>query len=197
VIIEVPDEPVPVCRIITEDLNATVGENDDFDFNDVVFDVCPDAANNSTILIIRCIGGELPLYIAQAPDAPLDETHEVHNICNIGARTMTNTGWDGDINYNKECGRLTLPGVVINSREGAWGIRITVVKKGVPYELTAKQREVPSKICVGPTYRWCHERTDIDDMYHKGGNKYFSMYVAGQLGDDWEHGNAWYQQPLE
>lgn len=195
--IEEPDpEPEPVCRIITEDLNATVGENDDFDFNDVVFDVCPDAENNSTILIIRCIGGELPLYIAQAPDAPLDESHEVHNICNIGARSMTNTGWDGAINYNKECGRLVLPGVVINSREGAWGIRITVVKKGVPYELTAKQREVPSKICVGPTYEWCSERLDIDKKYHQGGNKYFSMYVAGELGDDWENGSAWYQQPI-
>ena len=198
VIIEVPDpEPEPICRIITEDLNATVGENDDFDFNDVVFDVCPDAKNNSTILIVRCIGGELPLYIAQAPEDALDETHEVHKICNIGARSMTNTGWDGAINYEKECGRLVLPGVVINSREAAWGIRITVVKKGVPYELEAKKREVPSKICVGPTYKWCHERTNIDDMYHKDGNKYFSMYVAGQLGDDWEKGTAWYQQPLE
>lgn len=195
--IEEPD-PEPICRIITEDLNAKVGENDDFDFNDVVFDVLPNEDGVTTTLIIRCIGGELPLYIGQSKDAPLDERLEVHNICGIGSRTMTNTGWDnnGVIDYEKECGRVTISGYYA-TRGAAWNIPITVVKKGVPYELTAKEREVPSKICVGTDYHWCRERVDIDDTYHNPvtKEKYFSMYVAGYWNDDdWENGNAWYQQ---
>ena len=47
-----------VCRIIAEDL--TVGENSDFDFNDVVFDVI----DNGATIRLRAAGGELPLYVA-------------------------------------------------------------------------------------------------------------------------------------
>lgn len=187
VIIEVPDsDPEPVCRIIAEDL--TVDERGDFDFNDVVFDVCPDAKNNKTILIIRAVGGELPLYVAQSKDAALDESREVHKVCNIGEMSMTNTGWDngGKINYNKECGRITLNGTVIDTRAKARDIKITVVKKKETIELSAVPGRVPSKICVGTDYKWCFERTNIDDMYHTSqGDKLFSDYVVGYLGDDW------------
>ena len=184
--IEVPDpvdpdpetDPEPVCRIVAEDL--TVDERGDFDFNDVVFDVCPSQDENKTILIIRAVGGELPLQIGE-----FDEAHEVHNVCNLGATSMTNTGWDGGINYNKECGRIVLDGQRITSRDGAKGITIWVVKKNETITLSAEPGRVPSKICVGTDYKWCHERNDIDDTYHKNGVKLFSEYVAGRLGDDW------------
>ena len=173
----VPD-PVPVCRIVAEDL--TVSENGDFDFNDVVFDVCPVSSENKTILIIRAVGGELPLYIGE-----FDEDHEVHNVCGLGPMQMTNTGWDGAINYNRECGRITLEGQIIASRGDARNITIWVVKKNETITLSADPGRVPSKICVGTDYKWCRERIDIDDTYNKGGVKLFSEYVAGQLGDDW------------
>lgn len=173
----VPD-PEPVCRIVAEDL--TVDENGDFDFNDVVFDVCPVSSENKTILIIRAVGGELPLYIGS-----FDEAHEVHNVCNLGPMQMTNTGWDGAIDYNRECGRITLEGQVIASRSDARNITIWVVKKNETITLSADPGRVPSKICVGTDYRWCRERVDIDDTYCKDGVKLFSAYVSGQLGDDW------------
>lgn len=173
----VPD-PEPVCRIVAEDL--TVDENGDFDFNDVVFDVCPVSSENKTILIIRAVGGELPLYIGS-----FDEAHEVHNVCNLGPMQMTNTGWDGGIDYNRECGRITLEGQVIASRSDARNITIWVVKKNETITLSADPGRVPSKICVGTDYRWCRERVDIDDTYCKDGVKLFSAYVAGELGDDW------------
>ena len=173
----VPD-PEPVCRIVAEDL--TVDENGDFDFNDVVFDVCPVSSENKTILIIRAVGGELPLYIGS-----FDEAHEVHNVCNLGPMQMTNTGWDGGIDYKRECGRITLEGQVIASRSDARNITIWVVKKNETITLSADPGRVPSKICVGTDYRWCRERVDIDDTYCKDGVKLFSAYVAGELGDDW------------
>ena len=158
----------------------TVDENGDFDFNDVVFDVCPVSSENKTILIIRAVGGELPLYIGS-----FDEAHEVHNVCNLGPMQMTNTGWDGGIDYNRECGRITLEGQVIASRSDARNITIWVVKKNETITLSADPGRVPSKICVGTDYRWCRERVDIDDTYCKDGVKLFSAYVAGELGDDW------------
>lgn len=179
IIIPEPDpDPEAVCRIVAEDL--TVSENGDFDFNDVVFDVCPSQNENKTILIIRAVGGELPLYIGA-----FDEDHEVHNVCNLGATSMTNTGWNGAINYNKECGRIVLDGQRITTRDGARAITIWVIKKDETITLSAEPGRVPSKICVGTDYKWCHERHDIDDTYHKGGVKLFSEYVAGHLGDDW------------
>jgi hypothetical protein len=179
IIIPDPDpDPDAVCRIVAEDL--TVDENGDFDFNDVVFDVCPSQNENKTTLIIRAVGGELPLYIGV-----FDEAHEVHNVCKLGAKSMTNTGWDGAIDYNKECGRIVLDGQRITSRDGAKGITIWVIKKDETITLSAEPGRVPSKICVGTDYKWCKERNDIDDTYHKNGVKLFSEYVAGRLGDDW------------
>ncbi len=195
--IEVPEpeeeeeekDPAAICRIIAEDLTTT--EKGDFDFNDVVFDVCPDATKNKTTLIIRCVGGELPLYIGLAGD-PLDDAHDVHKVCGLGATSMTNTGWDngGKIDYNKVCGRIVLNGT-INTRSEARNIVITVVKKKETIQLTAEIGRVPSKICVGTDYKWCRERVDIDEMYHTGNNdKLFKEYVSGSLAND----DSWYKR---
>lgn len=195
--IEVPEpeeeeeekDPAAICRIIAEDLTTT--EKGDFDFNDVVFDVCPDATKNKTTLIIRCVGGELPLYIGLAGD-PLDDAHDVHKVCGLGATSMTNTGWDngGKIDYNKVCGRIVLNGT-IDTRSKARNIVITVVKKKETIQLTAEIGRVPSKICVGTDYKWCPERVDIDDMYHTGDNDLlFKEYVSGSLAND----DSWYKK---
>ncbi len=180
-----------VCRIIAEDL--TVGEASDFDFNDVVFDVL-----QSGTIIIRAIGGELPLYI---------EGNEVHAVCGISLpasawSAMKNTGWNPSssykvntyIDYTAELGRIELGGSY-NSKEDAKRIRIWVTKRGENIELKADQGKVASKVAVGADYRWCAERQDIDAKFHKAdGTKLFQQYVIGKLGDDWENGTAWYQQ---
>ena len=195
--IEVPEpeeeedekDPAAICRIIAEDLTTT--EKGDFDFNDVVFDVCPDATTGKTTLIIRCVGGELPLYIGLAGD-PLDDAHDVHKVCGLGATSMTNTGWDngGKIVYDKVCGRIVLNGT-IDTRSKARNIVITVVKKKETIQLTAEIGRVPSKICVGTDYKWCPERVDIDDMYHTGDNDLlFKEYVSGSLAND----DSWYKR---
>ena len=189
--IEVPEpeeeedekDPAAICRIIAEDLTTT--EKGDFDFNDVVFDVCPDATTGKTTLIIRCVGGELPLYIGLAGD-PLDDAHDVHKVCGLGATSMTNTGWDGAIKYDKKCGQIVL-NTLINDRGSARdNIYVRVIKKKETIRLSATPGRVPSMICVGTDYKWCPERVDIDDMYHTSENvKLFSEYVAGRLGDNW------------
>lgn len=188
VIIEVPD-PDPgtfVCRIIAEDL--TVGENSDFDFNDVVFDVFCDGSK--TTIRLRAAGGELPLYVAG---------HEVHKEFGYsGSYPIINTGWDGAIDYENRYVDFPIDGVY-NSREAVNNIPVVVTKRGENKELTdilltARTGKVASKVCVGRDYEWCSERLDIDKKFRKkDGTKLFQQYVVRNFGDDWNAGTAWYQ----
>lgn len=194
--IEIPEDPDDsdepedpgtfVCRIVAEDL--TVGENSDFDFNDVVFDVFCDGS--TTTIRLRAAGGELPLYVAD---------HEVHKEFGYNnSYPIINTGWDGTIDYKKRYVDFTISGVY-NTRALANTIPVYVTKRGENKELidillTAKEGKVASKICVGRDYEWCSERLDIDKKYRRGDNdKLFTGYVIGTYGDDWVGGTAWYQ----
>jgi hypothetical protein len=190
-----------ICRIIVEDL--TVGENSDFDFNDVVFDVC----QNGT-LIIRAIGGELPIYIGA------ENTNEVHAVCSITLPTsfnegkdshlvMRNTGWKSTgsskeyegIDYDADLGHITLSRT-FNTPAEAKEIGIWVKKNGKNIKLQAPKGKVASMVCVGTDYEWCAERQDIDAKYHKGGVKLFRQYVIGDPNyqGDWKDKNAWYHK---
>ena len=171
-----------VCRIIAEDL--TVGENSDFDFNDVVFDVFSDGK-----ILVRACGGTLPLTVAG---------QEVHALFGQSTSTMINTGWNGTIDYVNTYQEINY-GSSIPDVAAAYAIPVVVTKKvaGVekPIPLTAVRAKVASKIAVGSDYKWCAEREDIDSKYHKAdGTKLFQQYVIGRLGDDWNAGTAWYQQ---
>lgn len=185
-----PDEPTDpgtfVCRIIAEDL--TVGENSDFDFNDVVFDVFCDGSK--TTIRLRAAGGELPLYVAG---------HEVHQEFGYsGSYPIINTGWDGDIDYENRYVDFPIDGV-ISTRAAANNIPVVVKKRGedktlIDILLTARTGKVASKVCVGRDYEWCSERLDVDNKFHKqDSTKLFQQYVVGNFGDDWDAGTAWYQ----
>lgn len=177
-----------VCRIIAEDL--TVGENSDFDFNDVVFDVFCDGS--TTTIRLRAAGGELPLYV---------DGHEVHQEFGYSNYyPLINTGRDGmSIDYTNRYVDFTIGGVY-NSRELACTIPVMVTKKGSDRELidillTARTGKVASKVCVGRDYEWCAERQDIDNKFHKAdGTKLFQQYVIGHINGDWADGTGWYQQ---
>ena len=171
-----------VCRIIAEDL--TVGENSDFDFNDVVFDVFSDGK-----ILVRACGGTLPLTVAG---------QEVHGLFGESTSTMINTGWTGTIDYVNTYREINY-GSSIPDVATAYTIPVFVTKKVAGVEkqipLTAVRAKVASKIAVGSDYKWCAEREDIDSKYHKAdGTKLFQQYVIGNLGDDWNAGTAWYQQ---
>ena len=180
-----PPPPGFVCRIIAEDL--TVGENSDFDFNDVVFDVI----NYGATIRLRAAGGELPLYV---------NGHEVHKEFGFtNSYPLINTGWDGALDYYNYY--VDFPsGGDYSTREKANNIPVIVTKKGKDEELinillTAEKGKVASKVCVGGDYKWCRERQDIDAKYHKAdGTKLFQQYIIGNLRGDWASGNAWYQQ---
>jgi hypothetical protein len=99
------------------------------------------------------------------------------------------------IDYDAVLGKISL-GRTFSSKEEAKEIEIWVHKNGTNIRLQAPVGKVASMICVGQDYKWCAERQDIDDKYHKDGVKLFHQYVIGDpnYGDDWEHNNAWYQK---
>ena len=186
-----PPPPGFVCRIIAEDL--TVGENSDFDFNDVVFDVI----NNGTTIRLRAAGGTLPLYVAN------QEVHAAFatKYQGITSTTMVNTGWGGSIDYYGYYVDIPSNGSY-STRALAVTIPVKVTKRGkdnelIDVDLMAERGKVASKVCVGSDYLWCRERQDIDAKVHKAdGTKLFQQYVIGNplYGSDWEHNNAWYQK---
>ena len=146
-----------------------------------------------TVLRLRAAGGELPLWVAG---------HEVHAAFaekypndGITRTTLINTGWKGStLDYNNYYVDISSGGTY-STPEEANNIVVQVEKKGQTITLEAKRAKVASKVCVGPDYKWCAEREDIDAKYHKAdGTKLFQQYVIGNLGDDWVNGNAWYQQ---
>ena len=175
-----------VCRIIAEDL--TVGENSDFDFNDVVFDVI----EGGTKIRLRAAGGELPLYVAG------QEVHDAFatKYSGITRTTLINTGWNGPVDYENYY--VDIPsGGTYSTRALAETIPIVVHKNGRQITLKAEKAKVASKIAVGSDFEWCSEREDIDKKFRKKDyTKLFQQYVRGispYNNDDWTSGKTWYQ----
>ena len=169
-------------RIIAEDLNAKAeegdareGEDSDWDFNDVVFDVKFDADGNGATLYLRAAGGTLPLVVGINPTNGITEeelnTHEVHRLFGVDVDYMVNTKAEkkhlkgGDVNKvptitYKENGvknnnGKTIPIYVLKSENG--------VKQWV--ELKAVKGVPAAKIGVFPKFEWCNERDNIKTVY--------------------------------
>ena len=129
-------------RIMCEDL----GDADDFDFNDVVFDARRYSNGNIEITLVAA-GGELPVKVAGV---------DVH--AQIGS--MVNTGSNDGTTYTFS----------VTGFDSIKDIPVVVYPEGteveaVKYELNAEIGNVPQKIC---TPRGCHyseEKVRIDRAY--------------------------------
>jgi len=124
-------------RIICEDL----GTSDDFDFNDIVFDATIYTDNTCDITILAA-GGRLPITVAGEDIHAHTGTMQVK--CNYSFST---SGYDHLIN---------IP-IIVSMTNSAGEI--------TSYELHCQRGAAPQKICVPMTYKWCTERTHIDDAY--------------------------------
>lgn len=169
-------DPVPVvARVMCEDLGTT----DDFDFNDVVFDVWYDGnpGNYTAHITVQAAGGTLPLYIG-------DKSHEVHAMFGVSTKTMINT--DKFAKYNSEeyptvinkptPSEFTITGLTTtNPRD----IPVIVThsenndKNALDIELKAETGKAPQKFCVPVYVTWANERVRIEDAY-----PYFTNWVG-------------------
>ena len=181
---------------MAEDLS--VGQDTDFDFNDIVYDVrrylkdVGEYHQEQVVVIVRAAGGTLPLYI-------LDENHEVHDLFNVDTDVMVNTNAQA-----RGMKGADAPAYVFTlenpSRYGstigdiAKNIPVWVIKNGVRCDLTVPSptEGIASKIGVGTDYVWCNERQDIDDKYSlKDGDRKISLFtdwISGEFPNyDWYH----------
>ena len=195
-------------RVVAEDLTASAGN--DFDFNDVVFDVSLNKDKTYALIVLRAAGGTLPLYIGEG-----DKAHEVHAEFGQSTGTMINTGGT-DKGYANCVDGLAPKGFALpnplsgqngyNVRAVAKAIKVVVMKNvngtSTPCELKAEQGEATAKLCVGTDYQYTEngktypcltERTDIQGqfIYHSdthinyNGQGKFTLYVKDIFGDDW------------
>ena len=148
-----PSERVYTIRVIGEDL--TVGGSDeedlgaDFDFNDVVFDVCIDTEKQETWIKLQAAGGTLPLTV---------DGKEVHNLFGeTSTSVMINTG----AGPNHDPVEVKLDNYYAN----AVNIPVYVTKGGRAVELKAVQGKPASKIGVKTSYVWCRERVGVVSQY--------------------------------
>lgn len=193
------DTPNPVTeieklRVIAEDLS--VGENTDFDFNDVVFDVIwtktysdetkTNLTSQKVEIKLLAAGGTLPLYV---------DGKEVHDLFGVDQSTMVNTnakarGLKGKddaqpVTWETSNYSGTTIGEIANS------IVVKVVKNGEEYLIRAERGHIASKIGVKfineQEYQWCDERQDIDDKYSLiDGTSLFTNWVQGIYpSEDW------------
>ena len=159
------DDVVAEGRILCEDMGAN-----DFDFNDVVFDIVK-AENGKTTLKLICAGGVLPLRIMGI---------EVHGLFGEttpnekGQYKMYNTGAGPTVPEKTFTidGEYTTPEQIKN-------IKIEVFKDGVWMELHANRGEAACKILVDDTFIPVRERKYIADEHQK-----FTNYVRGEFVDD-------------
>lgn len=150
-------------RIIGEDLSAGEDGND-FDFNDVVFDVKFTGDNTAKICIVAA-GGTLPLRVAG---------QEVHGLFHQNTNIMINTN-AADAGYPNQAyeQRDNLPtfDITLTGVKAANGknIKIEVEKEvnGVKQwvELKANDGEPAAKIGVKPGFDYCNERQGISSKY--------------------------------
>lgn len=149
-------------RVIAEDL--TVGEkNNDFDFNDVVFDIKFNYPAGKTTIILQAAGGTLPLQVGGV---------EVHEKFGVPVTTMVNTG-----GVTKDPVTFELDGTFDNEPDK---IEVKVQKDGNWVVLHAPVGKVASKICVAVDYNWCAERQDIENKYPN-----FAQWVKNTTPSEW------------
>lgn len=171
-------------RIIAEDLTATSAN--DFDFNDIVFDVY---YGNPASIVVQAAGGTLPLRIKVSKDADEDSMEanadgwrEVHDIFGQSTNIMINTKaekrYPGRGIALGPSSKISLD-YAVNSPDDAKNITIEVQKTVNGqlkwFELGADPGIPAAKIAVGCDYKWCDERVDIGQRYSN-----FSYYVKGE-----------------
>jgi hypothetical protein len=160
-----PSNDEYTIRVIAEDLTYGQDLDTDFDFNDVVFDVCLKATE--TKIRLKAAGGTLPLIIGVAnPQNDQDYLeNEVHNLFRVAVNVMVNTnahlkGLNSD---SKNDVIFTLNTAYTNAKD----IPVYVKKNGTWVELTAVRGEPASKIGVGLDYVWVNERESLKGTYDK------------------------------
>ena len=197
-------------RIMCEDLGST----DDYDFNDLVYDVYFTGTNNKYTAHIKVLasGGTLPIYIGTYNEVPGREAHQI--LQNGNAAKMSERLYQP---VNVSAGVTADPVEItfeMKDSQGNWltgdagtdpdnipilvtssdNSRQTAANKNTFVLPTAGTSVTPQKICIdgnlvdATKVKWMKERQQIEDSYQN-----FDMWATGGPNSDYGFGktNDW------
>lgn len=168
-------------RIMCEDL----GNTDDFDFNDVVFDVSyeteeiwwPEHTKTTyAIIVLQAAGGTLPIYVGVNPSVKENEIYEAHKL--LGASSSKEPINVGEVKSAVAIYRIEvestnpndIPIYVMNGANKAESSISLLPESGKGSSLA------PQKICIpGTDTEWLLEMHQIENGY-----KNFDLWVQDQ-----------------
>ena len=145
-------------RVIAEDLVSN-----DFDFNDVVFDI--EEIEDGINITLLAVGTTIPMYIYG---------EEVHGRFGVGTDVMVNIGPG-----NVELSPVSFKVDIDFSSAFAHPFIQSFVRENVGVQLWANAGESPAMIAVNTDYEWCEERKPIDSRHPD-----FVSWVQGSI-QDW------------
>jgi hypothetical protein len=166
------DEPFkPVVRVIAENMgDQIISAANDFDFNDVVFDVTYVEEGKVRIKILAA-GCTLPLTVGwNGQDESKYRDYEIHNLLGYSETMIINTNsnvgnpMDNVPPYEFEfTGTFRIASFCQDVRDN---IPVKVRRKDTWYSINAEPGKAPAKLCVGTDYEpWCDEGKDIDEWW--------------------------------
>lgn len=166
----VPGEYLNAKRVMCEDLGST----EDFDFNDVVFDVAYTREYWPTdgtfaIITLRSAGGTMPLYV---------DGKEVHKAFGVPTSTMVNTG------VGETCAPIQWRKKVESTNPNDISISVvndTKSDDAIEYNLSAVKGKIPYKIAIPATADWAAEKQSIEVKYPK-----FSQWITNPSIEFWK-----------
>lgn len=169
----------PSLRVMAEDLSA--GEDgDDFDFNDVVFDVTRVDKTHAKITL-QAAGGTLPLRINSTNGVGGWEVHQLFGVANnvmvnTKAKAKGLTGDDDKTAVTKDAQGKDLivegnfPETKDDFNAAVKGIRVEVQKvvngEQKWFELKAEVGQAACKIGVPTDFHWAWERTNVNSAFN-------------------------------
>ena len=189
-------------RIMCEDLGST----DDYDFNDLVYDVYFTGTNGqyTAHIKVQAAGGTLPIYVGTHTEDPEREAHQIlqggnarklndklYQPVNVAAGVTADPveitfemkdsqrNWlTGDAGTDPDYIPILVTSLD-NSRKTASGKNTFVLK-------TAGTNPTPQKICIpGNTVRWMKERQQIETSYTN-----FDKWVTSDENSEYDFGKS-------
>ena len=163
-------------RIMGEDLTAET--DNDFDFNDVVFDWAISADKKTAYIKLWAAGGTLPLKIGTA----VGEGQEVHALFGVSTSTMVNTGVGANgITKEPVEFEITKTNGTFNSAEDII-VSVDKTSKGSNgyMQMTAKIGQAPCLLFVPLNTKWVDEYENIEKAY-----TWFGAWSRGEADDQW------------
>ena len=170
-----PEHTTETKRVMCEDLGNTY----DFDFNDLVFDVCytyKDKTNITAHITLQAVGGTLPIYIGTDTADPTKELH--YRMLGQASSSPINVAASNGVTHSPVSFTMSATSTDPNDIiicVGTAGNEATDKITILPVSGRGSSL-APQKICVPDSTKWLKENMQIEQGYPK-----FDEWVKGHI----------------